>query len=176
MDFINILQNHEHPDFENAWSGFFLDVSKVQSLPGKISNDETVALIAAGQRWSGAGWNTSRASKALYNLTMVPLVKAEWRDYLILLGIRLLTKEEERRNAQHKMLVRSCLSLPAVCAFFGVFFAWGVIPYCFCLPAVDGDVPAVKSRCKLSIMKRFQAHNMSNLEISGPTSSTTRPW
>ena len=81
MDFIQILQNPDDAAFETTWSTFFLDVNKVRSLAGKITATETAAIISAGQRWSGAGWNTSRASKALYNLTAVPLVKAEWRDY-----------------------------------------------------------------------------------------------
>ena len=81
MDLVQVLQNPDHQDFEQAWSSFFLDVNRVQALPGQVTADQARALIQAGQRWSGAGWNTSRASKALWNLTGVPLVKAAWMDY-----------------------------------------------------------------------------------------------
>ena len=38
-------------------------------------------VLAAGARWSGAGWNTSRASRALHSLTGVPLVSGDLDSY-----------------------------------------------------------------------------------------------
>ena len=81
MEFIKVLQNPDHQDFEAAWNTFFLDVTRVQALPGLLSAEDARSLITAGQRWSGSGWNTSKASKAIYALTGVPLVKAAWVDY-----------------------------------------------------------------------------------------------
>ena len=61
--------------FEQSWNAFFLDVARVRGLYGVIPPESAQELIAAGQKWAGSGWNTSKASKSLYSLTGVPLVK-----------------------------------------------------------------------------------------------------
>lgn len=81
MEFLQVLQDPGHPEFEAAWNTFFLDVSRVQSLAGNVDSGTGHRLLSAGLNWSGSGWNSSKASKTLWELTGVPLVKAQWVDY-----------------------------------------------------------------------------------------------
>jgi hypothetical protein len=81
MDFAPVLADPRHPDFEKAWNTFFLDVSLVQNFAAQANSEVAKAVLLAGQQWTGSGWNTSKASKTLWSLTGVPLVKAAWVDY-----------------------------------------------------------------------------------------------
>lgn len=67
--------------FEQSWNTFFLDVARVRAVCGGIPPEAASALLAAGQKWQGTGWNTGKASKILYSLTGVPLVKGVWSEY-----------------------------------------------------------------------------------------------
>ena len=80
MDLLNALKDSSNPGFNVAWTQFFLNPDSVRTL--KTLNEATVTeLITAGAHWTGAGWNTSKASKVLYNLTGVPLVTSEFSEY-----------------------------------------------------------------------------------------------
>ena len=58
-----------------------MDVSRVRSV-GELLNQETSRqLLTAGQQWQGTAWNTSKASKVLYSLTGVPIVRGVWQEY-----------------------------------------------------------------------------------------------
>ena len=46
-----------------------------------IDSEKASAILATGVKWQGGGWNTSRASKTLYDLTGVPLVTADFTQY-----------------------------------------------------------------------------------------------
>ena len=46
-----------------------------------IGESEAKTLLAAATNWAGGGWTTSRASRALYSLTSVPLVSADFSQY-----------------------------------------------------------------------------------------------
>ena len=67
--------------FEASWTSFFLDADRVRALGAEITPELATALLAAGQKWLGSGWNTSKASKTLYSLTQVPFVKGVWSEY-----------------------------------------------------------------------------------------------
>ena len=67
--------------FEESWSWFFVNVSGVQKVTELLTPDTSLQLLAAGQNWQGTNWNTSKASKVLYTLTGVPIVKAAWPEY-----------------------------------------------------------------------------------------------
>ena len=75
------LLNSEDEGFEDSWNLFFMDVQKVREIGSLLTPQLASALLAAGQQWKGSGWNTSKASKTLFNLTGVPLVKSTWVDY-----------------------------------------------------------------------------------------------
>ena len=61
----------------------FFDVEKSREIAVFLKGKTARAgdLLAAGSRWSGAGWNTSRASRALQSLTGVPLVSSDLDSY-----------------------------------------------------------------------------------------------
>ena len=78
---LQVLLDPSNDGFEDAWNAFFLDVSKLRTLGSNLSVEAAQQLLAAGQQWKGAAWNTSKASKVLYNLTGVPIVRGGWQEY-----------------------------------------------------------------------------------------------
>lgn len=79
-----VLQKLLNPDvegFEDSWNQFFMDVQKVREIGSLLTPQLAQQLLVAGQAWKGTGWNTSKASKTLFTLTGVPLVKSTWQDY-----------------------------------------------------------------------------------------------
>ena len=75
------LLDTQNDRFEESWSLFFMDVSRVQKVTELLTPETSRQLLAAGQNWQGTNWNTSKASKVLYTLTGVPIVKAAWPEY-----------------------------------------------------------------------------------------------
>ena len=65
-------------DWSTTWSSFLFNVRAVIELGYP---KEAQAIITAGEQWRGEGWTTGRASKALYEVTGVPLVSANVEDY-----------------------------------------------------------------------------------------------
>ena len=82
-DFVHKLLSEEVAISETAWSSVFFDVEKSREIAVFLKEKSARAgdLLAAGARWSGAGWNTSRASHALHSLTGVPLVSSDLDSY-----------------------------------------------------------------------------------------------
>jgi len=69
---------------ENTWSTFVFDVDKARALTPELENDKerAKAVLAAGGAWNCTGWNTSIASKKLWQSIRVPLVSSEGKEYL----------------------------------------------------------------------------------------------
>ena len=61
---------------ETTWSRFMSNVAQAQSL-GQLPREDAWRLLCFGARYKGSGWTTSRASRALFELTNVPLVASE---------------------------------------------------------------------------------------------------
>ena len=82
MDLMKLLTSEGGENFEETWATFFSNTEKVRALKDIIDQDAAAAILTAGATWRGSGWNTARASKALFDLTVVPLVSADFRQYL----------------------------------------------------------------------------------------------
>ena len=81
---MNILQNllkPEGPEFQAAWSAFFLNPEQVHELRGLMNHDLANQLLAAGANWSGGGWNTGKASKHVHDLLGISLITADFGQY-----------------------------------------------------------------------------------------------
>ena len=70
----------EGPQFEVTWSSFLFNVNMALKLKEKPKED-ILAVLAAGARWSGAGWNTGKASKVLWELSGVGIVRSQIDHY-----------------------------------------------------------------------------------------------
>ena len=62
------------PDIETSWSNFLFNVSPPMNLKEK-AKELVLKVLQAGQRYSVTGWTTGRASKTLYELSGVAIVR-----------------------------------------------------------------------------------------------------
>ena len=62
--------SQEGPQFESNWSQFLFNIDMALRLKEK-SKEDVMAVLTAGGRWNGTGWNTGRASKVLWDLSGV---------------------------------------------------------------------------------------------------------
>jgi hypothetical protein len=67
--------------FNETWKKFFYSGEDVCKLL-KESAADIQAVLSAGERWEGLGWNTTTAAKTLRALTGVALVTSQFREYL----------------------------------------------------------------------------------------------
>ena len=79
--FINKLLVPEDGEFQQSWSQFFLAYDLVQEVVNNIQPDQAQQLLGAGQAYSGGGWTTSKAAKAVFELTQVSLVTSDFSMY-----------------------------------------------------------------------------------------------
>ena len=82
QEFIQLLSDGVSEASKIAWKDFLYNVDHVRLLGDAISTDSALALIGGGAKWSGSGWTTSSASKRLHELTQVPLVTADFKQYI----------------------------------------------------------------------------------------------
>ena len=75
------LRNNENPAFNDTWKEFFLNVDMVQCITEEIDHDIANGILAAGTNWNGDGWNSTSASKTLFDITGVPLVAGDFSVY-----------------------------------------------------------------------------------------------
>ena len=68
--------------FNAAWAKFFLDPKLVTSFLKDATLEVLHATLAAGTRWEGGGWNTTRAARVLADLSGVSLVSSQLSQYL----------------------------------------------------------------------------------------------
>ena len=55
----------------------------MQEIPKNRFDTELLnSLLRAGSSWDGSGWNSTRASQTLYQITRVPLVTTDFQEYL----------------------------------------------------------------------------------------------
>jgi hypothetical protein len=82
MDEDNIVNSLtiEGPDFERSWSNFLFNVPQALKLREK-EKEQVMQVLLAGQRYSGTGWTTGRASKTLHELSGVAIVRAQIDGY-----------------------------------------------------------------------------------------------
>ena len=66
--------------FDRSWAEFIFNIKQLDVLRN-CGEDTVQAVVSAGLRYAGAGWTTSRASKELFNLTGVAIVKKEFAVY-----------------------------------------------------------------------------------------------
>ena len=93
---LSTLLNPNADTFEEAWNKFYMDVSLVRTIAQAISKDTAQQLIQAGLQWTGKAFNTTKASKIMYELSGVPMVKSSWLEYRnsFLYTLALLTEVE----------------------------------------------------------------------------------
>ena len=67
-----------------TWNQFTFDVKQAPALTHLVAEDKSKAknLLAAGADWACGGWNTSVASRRLWESIRVPLVSTDPKDYL----------------------------------------------------------------------------------------------
>ena len=72
----------ESERFEEHWKDFLFNIDKLVELRAS-SLDKTLAsaVLAAGQKYGGSGWTTGKASKTLYELSGVAIVKGDFSVY-----------------------------------------------------------------------------------------------
>jgi len=70
----------EGPHFENKWSTFMFNVEEAMQLK-KSTKEQIMAVMQAGSKYQGTGWSTGKASKKLYDLSGVAIVKAKIDSY-----------------------------------------------------------------------------------------------
>ena len=75
------LQSTDVEKFNAAWKEFFLNEMLVARFLAETSVELVHTTLAAGHSWSGAGWNTTRASKEMHRLSKVALVASEITEY-----------------------------------------------------------------------------------------------
>ena len=79
--FLQQLLQVETEGGQQAWKDFLFNVEKVAELDSIIDPNKAAALMVEGLQWSGGGWNSTTASKALFELTGVPLVTSNFGQY-----------------------------------------------------------------------------------------------
>ena len=78
--FIHSLVSDGGPQFKASWARFMFNLDL--ALKVKTSGlENAMAVLAAGLRYAGQGWTTAKASKVLYELTGVPVVRAQLTVY-----------------------------------------------------------------------------------------------
>ena len=82
QEFIHLLSDGVSEASQQAWKSFLYNVEQVRLLGDAVSQEAALALIGGGAKWSGSGWTTSSASKRLHELTQVPLVTADFKQYV----------------------------------------------------------------------------------------------
>ena len=85
----------EGPNFEANWALFLFNLEMALKLKKK-TKEEVMAVLQAGSQWTGTGWNTGRASKVLWDLSGVAIVRSQITHYrdCWLFALALLCKVE----------------------------------------------------------------------------------
>ena len=99
--------------FDEAWSKFLFNLDKLLELKS-FGGDRLLQVLQAGARYTGCGWTSSRASRVVFELTGVAIVKADmlvYRDiWLFMLSmvaevdLPSLTLSQEQSEAAFTML------------------------------------------------------------------------
>ena len=79
--FLQALQSVDSNEGQEAWRTFLFNVVKLQEL-GPVDTDVAAAVLSAGRQWQGGGWNSTSASRALWEAVGTGLVASEFSEYL----------------------------------------------------------------------------------------------
>ena len=79
---VNNLRSIDDNVFNETWEKFLFNPEQVLALLKDAPAEEVTEVLAAGTRWTGTGWNTTKAAKAVRGLTGIALVSAKFSDYL----------------------------------------------------------------------------------------------
>ena len=94
---IDLVDNltKEGANFESTWSNFMFNATQALQLQ-TATKEQILAILQAGNKFSGLGWNTGKASRVLYNLSGVALVKPSWEPYrdIWLFAVALITSTD----------------------------------------------------------------------------------
>ena len=115
MDLVASLTT-EGPQFEESWAKFMFNMDEAQRLRA-ANQDEILLVLQAGSKFMGTGWTTGKASKALFQLSGVPLVKASVQPYrdtwlfalALILNVDLPAVELAQECADAAFAVAACL-------------------------------------------------------------------
>ena len=66
---------------QKAWSQFLFNVPLARDFVAQVSKETATLVLNQGHKFNGWGWNTSRASKVVYDLTAIPLVTSSVGEY-----------------------------------------------------------------------------------------------
>ena len=77
----HLVNEGDKTTYQTAWQEFFYAPVKVRSLKQVATPEMAVEVLKVGVEWNGAGWNTAKASKRLFELTGVPLVTSDFNQY-----------------------------------------------------------------------------------------------
>ena len=79
---IQELLSGEQVVYERAWGAFFFNYEAVMELLKNNSTEVLRNVLAAGERWNGSSWDTTKAAKAIRELTELVLVTGNFQEYL----------------------------------------------------------------------------------------------
>ena len=65
----------------DVWSAFLFDIDAAKRLCSSMQPDSARAILAAGGNWGLVGWNTTKASKRLWETSHVALVSNDGTEY-----------------------------------------------------------------------------------------------
>ena len=74
------------PQFEANWATFLFNVDqamylKERRMKEEIKDDDIMNIVLAGQRYTGSGWSTGRASRRLHELSGIGVIKGTIQGY-----------------------------------------------------------------------------------------------
>ena len=81
QEFLQALLSVENGVGLAAWKTFLFNPAKVLEIDALIDKTKASQVLTQGLQWSGGGWNTTSAAKALRELTGVPLVTSNFGLY-----------------------------------------------------------------------------------------------
>ena len=85
LDLVTSL-TQEGPQFETNWAHFLFNVGQAMCLKEKkakaeLKDDDIIAILVAGRKYTGSGWSTGRASRRLFELSHVGVIRATIAGY-----------------------------------------------------------------------------------------------
>jgi hypothetical protein len=80
-ELVDILRNGGHDAFQGAWRHFFFNVVEVRAITEVIEESQKAEVLQAGSAWTGGGWNSSSAGKRLFEVTGVPILATNIKQY-----------------------------------------------------------------------------------------------
>jgi hypothetical protein len=82
MQISHLQDETDKEAFEAAWSNIFLQESLTTAFLRDADATAVMATIGSGQKWTGAGWDTTRCALAVRKLTGVAMVESTLQPYL----------------------------------------------------------------------------------------------